>query len=245
MLALVWPRGGADEAPRRASLESRGHEYRPCSLAALRGQVEAAQRAYTALTDYRAIMRKQERVDDKLLPMEDVEVLFRKPHDVYMKWIGDVHRGREVLYGSGVASGKLLVHNGSFPDVSLELDPTGAMATRGTRHSIQDAGLGFIIDLLAADLERAASRDPDALELREFDGDRGPCFAARFPAVDNAGYYAAIVELCMDAGLRLPVRVIVRDAGERLIESSEYSELRVDVGLTDSDFNRANPAYHF
>ncbi len=237
--------GGANEAPARASPEPRRREGRACSLARLQEHVEAARRAYAGLTDYTATMKKQERVGGELLPPEEIEVRFRKPHDVYMKWIDKMHHGREVLYGSHVAGGKLLVHNGSFPDVTLELDPNGALATHNTRHSIQDAGLGFIINRLAADLERAAERDPGALELREFADDRGPCFAARFPEADRTGYYAADVEVCMDTALRLPMRVIVRGAGNELLESSEYTDLRVDVGLTDRDFDRANADYRF
>ena len=47
-----------------------------------------------------------------------------------------------------------------------------------------------------------------------------------------------------DLGLS-EVLVQAWDAAERMIEDYEYRELRVNVGLTDRDFDTGNPAYNF
>lgn len=71
-------------------------------------------------------------------------------------------------------------------------------------------------------------RDPDA-------GD--PVFVPR--------YYAGRMLLWVDEELRLPIRAEIFDHDGRLYERYEHRDLRINVGLTDADFDPANPEYDF
>jgi len=58
-------------------------------------------------------------------------------------------------------------------------------------------------------------------------------------------YYAARAVVWIGHEPRLPLRLEIYDGQGRLYESYEHSELAINVGLTDMDFDRRNPEYHF
>jgi outer membrane lipoprotein-sorting protein len=58
-----------------------------------------AQAAYSSVTSYTAVFHKQQRVQGKLLPEETIQVKFKKPCSLYMKWIEEPYRGSELIYG--------------------------------------------------------------------------------------------------------------------------------------------------
>jgi hypothetical protein len=58
-------------------------------------------------------------------------------------------------------------------------------------------------------------------------------------------YYAGKVLLWVDEELRLPIMALIYDHDGNLYERYEHHDLRVNVGLTDADFDPKNPAYGF
>jgi outer membrane lipoprotein-sorting protein len=48
-----------------------------------------------------------------------------------------------------------------------------------------------------------------------------------------------------DLESKLPLRIEIYDAGDRLMEQYGYEDLRLNVGLSDRDFDPANPDYRF
>ena len=58
-------------------------------------------------------------------------------------------------------------------------------------------------------------------------------------------YYAARAVVWIGHEPRLPLRLEIYDGQDRLYESYEHSELAINIGLTDMDFDRGNPEYHF
>lgn len=58
-------------------------------------------------------------------------------------------------------------------------------------------------------------------------------------------YYAARVVLWIGREPRLPLKLEIYDSMDRLYESYEHSELRINIGLTDMDFDPTNPEYRF
>ncbi|MBN2493898.1 MAG: DUF1571 domain-containing protein [Deltaproteobacteria bacterium] len=90
--------------------------------------------------DYTAIMYKQERFVDKLGPVEKMSIKFASPFKVYIKFL-TVHKGREAIYVRGRNSNEAKVHKGSFPDLTVNLDPRGSMAMEGNHHPVTDFGL--------------------------------------------------------------------------------------------------------
>jgi nucleoid-associated protein YgaU len=58
-------------------------------------------------------------------------------------------------------------------------------------------------------------------------------------------YYAGRVLLWVDERLRLPIRAEIFDHDGNPYERYEHRDLEVNVGLTDADFDPANPGYDF
>ncbi|MBK9756318.1 MAG: DUF1571 domain-containing protein [Nannocystis sp.] len=210
----------------------------------LLGAMEAA---YAGVKDYTATLLKQERVKGKLLPRETIQVKFRKPFSIYMKWTGSEKAGQEVLYVRGRNDGQMRAHPGSFPDVTVSLKPGSGLAMRGNRHPITEASLGDVLALMLRDLKRSEARPQDGVTLTDLGeetrfGARVRCVEGRFPA---DGYYAPRLRICVFVASKLLSRVQAWDAGDRLVEDYEYRDLRVNVGLRDRDFAEDNPAYKF
>lgn len=210
----------------------------------LLGAMEAA---YASVKDYTATLLKQERVKGKLLPRETIQVKFRRPFSIYMKWTGAEKAGQEVLYVRGRNDGQMRAHPGSFPDVTVSLKPGSGLAMRGNRHPITEASLGDVLALMVRDLKRSEARPQDGVTLTDLGeetrfGARVRCVEGRFPA---EGYYAPRLRICVFVASKLLSRVQAWDAGDRLVEDYEYRDLRVNVGLRDRDFAEDNPAYNF
>ena len=58
-------------------------------------------------------------------------------------------------------------------------------------------------------------------------------------------YYAGKVLLWVDEELKLPIQALIYDHDGNLYEQYEHHDLRVNVGLTDADFDPKNSAYGF
>jgi hypothetical protein len=94
---------------------------------------------------YHAFMRKQERIDGKLQPSEDVEVYFREePHSVLMDWRSGERRAKTALYVEGENDGKALIRpagvGGLFVRV-VSRDPEGDDARQAGRYTLKQFGL--------------------------------------------------------------------------------------------------------
>jgi hypothetical protein len=58
-------------------------------------------------------------------------------------------------------------------------------------------------------------------------------------------YYGGQAEFNVSKETGLPVRVIIRDWQGRLYEQYDYTEVKLNAGLTSRDFDPGNPEYHF
>jgi hypothetical protein len=76
-------------------------------------------------------------------------------------------------------------------------------------------------------------------------GWRGPRDPGAGDSVFVPRYYAGRVELWVDEELRLPIRALIFDHAGELYERYEHRDLRINVGLSDADFDPKNPAYDF
>lgn len=235
-----------------ALVATAGVDARPGDGEAARAReaVYAMESAYAKIRDYTAVLHKRERVRGELMPTEQIEVKFRKPLSVYMKWIAGPNEGREVIYVRGANDGKMIAHKGSFPDVTVSLRPTSSMAMQGNRHPITDVGFGHMIDIVARDARRSALHPEDRVTYVDLGeslvhGAASRCLEQLVPPPAVARYYAARARLCYAVRTKLPTRVTVWDTGGELLEDYGYAQIRVDVGLGDAEFDPGNPAYKF
>ncbi len=212
--------------------------------------IRQMQSTYAAISGYTCTFYKRERVNGKLLPRERIFMKFRKPFSVYMRWIGEEHEGQEVIYVRGKHDGKMIAHRGSFPDITLRVNPSGVLAMRNNRHPVTEAGIGATIQDIVSDYRRAEAHPEDSVSYtylgeREIYGQNCRCYEVRVPDDRSAPYYALRSEICINEENALPVRIRVWNTRGALVEDYGFGDLDLQPGLTDRDFQPDNPAYEF
>jgi hypothetical protein len=213
-----------------AGPEATSAEPDPLALA------RSAHEQLAQLKDSVALFRKTERIDGKLQPTQTAEIKVRcKPYSVYMKWVEQPYKGRQVVYQEGRFQDKLIANVGDlfgFGSV-FALDPEGPEATKGNRHPITEAGIQHITERLYEQFNLASadgSLRARFLGAEDFAG--RPTFKI-MRVLDDGGYRYWNI----DTELLLPIRVATYDADFQLLETYSFSKLRLNVGLTDDDFD--------
>ena len=190
---------------------------------------------YQKVNDYTATFRKQERIAGKLMPVHLMSLEFRKPLSVHLVWRDGSFKDCEALYVAGRYDGKLLVylgHLGSFRKV-MKLDPQGVEALRGSSHPIGEAGVGHLLERMVEQFENARAAGTlrtEDLTQEEIDG-RKTWRVMR--VLEDGGRRVWNV----DQELMFPTRVITRDKEGQLVESFAYTDVKVNPGLRDEDFD--------
>ena len=93
---------------------------------------------------YRCVLHKQERLDGKLQPSEEIACQFReKPFSVLMDWREGARLAQKTLYVKGENDDKLLVKPAGFLALAgvVERDPNGDDARKSSRVPITDFGI--------------------------------------------------------------------------------------------------------
>jgi len=165
-------------------------------------------------------------------------------------------RGREVIWVENENDGNLLVREAGMLGAlgTIPLPPEGMLAMRGQRYPITEIGLTRLLEKL---IERG-SRDRDNPDVRVFftEGyvfDDARLTHLRIERDQPSGLEGdfSIAELVLDRERNLIVSFRSfgwpkKSGGEPvLIESYEYLDLKINVGLTDRDFDTSNPDYTF
>jgi len=212
--------------------------------------LDRADKQYAQVHDYTSVMVSRERVKDALLPEERVFLKFQRTFKVYMRWMEGPSKGREGLYVAGAHDGKFLVYEPSgFQRLfTAALEPTDARVMDKSRHPVTDVGIGRLLEIVGANARRAARNGV----LRVVDRGIGEVAGRRVRHVEGilprdaeAGYYGYRVQLSFDLEHRLPIRVVVYDWSDQLVEDYTYADLRLNPGLTTLDFDPSNKEYGF
>ena len=216
--------------------------------------------------DYTARMAKRESVNGQLGKTSFMDLKIRcprvtpqgqqTPFSIYMKFLQPrAEAGREVMWVDGRDDGNLLAHvpGGIIGLRTFELDPKGMMAMKGQRYPIYEAGL----ENLVVKLIEKATRDRAAgnCEVTYRDGlalNKRPCSLIEVVHHQKrAPYEFHKAQVLIDDELNVPVRYTSYDwpkspgAKPQILEQYTYVNLKMNVGLTDEDFNPKNPAYNF
>lgn len=212
--------------------------------------LDQAERRYAEVEDYAAIFLRRELIGEVLRPQETILLKFQRPFKVYLKWLQGPGKGREGLYVAGAHKDRFLVHEGrGFRSlVTAALDPSHPRVLEESRHPITDTGIGRLLEIIGENARRADRNG--VLRLV----DRGPGTVADrrvyqvegiLPRDPGAGYYCYRVLVSFDQENDLPIRVVVYDWNDRIVEEYEYTQLRLNAGLTDQDFDPENQDYGF
>ncbi|NIO16582.1 MAG: DUF1571 domain-containing protein [Deltaproteobacteria bacterium] len=198
---------------------------------------------------YTGIFHKQERIGGKLRKKETIFFKFKRPFKIYMKWIERPYRGRELIYVEGRNKNRIKAREGGLLGLfTVNLDPMGSKVMRENRHPITESGLENLVKLIAEQVRRGVASG----ELTSRDRGEDEVFGRRtrklegiFPDDERKGYYCYRTVLDMDMEAKVPIRVLVYDWEDRLIENYGFEDLRLNAGLTEEDFNPDNPEYGF
>lgn len=222
----------------------------------------------TNVLDYTAILAKRESVKGVIGSPSYMNVKFRNarkldngttsPFSIYMKFLKPRgSAGREVIWVDGQNKNNLLVHEPKGTPLvgnrTFSLAPNGFMAMKGQRYPIYKAGLESLIVNLIEKAERDRAAGPCICNYREGANiNKRPCSCIELVHPDRRAPYEFHKALVfIDKELNLPVRYAAYDwpvvpGGEApLIEEYTYYNVKVNVGLTDLDFDSKNPAYKF
>ncbi len=214
------------------------------TLLGLLGSMEAS---YARVADYSAVFRKQERVREVLQNEESVILKFRKPFQVYMKWLEGP--SKEALYLDGQHGNKVVAHcDGVGAGLTWSLDPKGSILMKDNRHPITDVGFGFIIDVMRKNIPLAIKHSEiEVVRISEesLEGRQVTVVEAKFSSQEGRKYYAQRMICHIDKELQLPVGITCFDEKDVLVEDYGYKDVKINAGLTDQDFSKDNTTYKF
>jgi len=199
-------------------------------------------------------LRRREQVNGKSNPEEIILFRWRKqPWCVYFKWIGGESKGREVLYVKGLYGDKL--HTILAPCDSNFFMPAGKLLTfapdsvlvrSASRHSITEAGIGYMIEQFGR-LVNAAATNPSAVSTLKYVGMVSRAeFSKPLEGAEQTIAPGSEQQLpqggrrlwLFDTDSRLPVLMITRDDHGQEVEYYCYDRLLYS-GLDADDFDPA------
>jgi hypothetical protein len=226
---------------------------------------ESLQRSQAEVRDYTALLTRRCRVDGKLGDFTQSQVKIRNrrveqdrvttPMSVYMKFISpDSVKGREVIWVEGANDGQLVVHEAGLKNLlTIRLEPNGSLAMRGQRYPITEVGL----EKLAEQLIEKGNRDRQhgECQVEFYQGakvnDRN-CRMVQITHPDKRQHFDFhLAQVFFDEELNLPIRYAswswpTEPGGQPVLEEEyTYSEVRINAGLTDLDFDPDNPEYGY
>ena len=209
-----------------------------------------AEKSYAGVTDYTSVFVSRERIGGTLRPPETIQLKFQRPFKVYMKWVDGPSRGREGLYVSGANNGRFFIHEprGIQRFFTVALEPTDRRVMEESRHPVTDVGIGRLLEIVGTNARRGAQ----AGVLQVIDRGLGDVAGRRVRQVEaillrdaKAGYYCYRVLLAFDEENHLPIRIVVYDWTDQVVEEYTHAQLQLNPGLTERDFDPENREYGF
>jgi hypothetical protein len=205
--------------------------------------------------DYTAIFSKCEVLGGELNKERDAMKVRHEPFSVYLRVIEPTSSaGQEVIYVDGRNDGNLIAHTVGFGSSligRISLDPDGMIAKRGNRYTIKDVGLKNLVKKLIDLGSRKELFRESTVTVEESLFSERPCTQVDISSPRPVGdFRLATARIVIDREWDVPVHYEAYEwppAGEKpfLSETYSYYDLEFDVGLTDHDFDPANPAYSF
>lgn len=219
------------------------------------------------IRDYTTTMVKRERVKGELT---DVEFIFMKirnrkldqngkvivPFSVYTKHLKPASKkGQEAIWVEGHNDNKIIAH-GSGPirgKIKVKIDPEGALAMQDNRYPIYTAGMENLCQML---MEKGMEeRQYPECEVKfykdaKINGRKCLLIEMRHP-VQRPHFEWTLARVYVDEELQIPIRFVSwgfpesRGGRPILLEEYTYTSLKLNVGLTDADFDPDNPNYAY
>jgi outer membrane lipoprotein-sorting protein len=196
--------------------------------------------SYERVHDYTTTYEKEERAISNG-EAQRIKLYFRKPLDVRMEWLDEKGAVDQIaVYQQDRNDGKLIARrHGMLGSVvgTMRLDIHDRRAMEDSRHPITEVGLGHVIAQASRAMRQgqAESKPPveETVQGRravrfEIDGKAGA------PLFGVAGARRATI--WVDPERKLPIRVEIVDEAGGMLERHRFTDLRINVGLTDATF---------
>jgi len=210
------------------------------------------------LKDYTALLSKQETINGEKQAAQAMEIKIRhKPFSVYLKFrFPRELAGQEVIYIEGQNDGNMWAHGVGLQRKfgTLSLDPNGLIAGRGNKYPITEIGILNLVDKLVEVGEKDMKYGECTVnyyeDIKSAEGRNCTMIQVIHP-IPRKHFIFYVARILVDNEFNLPIRYesyewpTEKDTEPPLIEIYEYQRLRLDVGLTDEDFNIKNPKYNF
>lgn len=195
---------------------------------------------------YACLLHKQERINGKLQPSEEIEVFFREePFSVLFDWKKGTRLAQRTLYVKGKFNDQLVVKPAGLASLVglVERDPNGADAQRSGRYPLTEFGIKIGMERTLAAWQAAAKQG--ALQV-EFLGERKikeagdrPCWVLKRtgykkPEEDGVteftGYY--------DTETWLQVGTVLKGPGNQLIGDYFFRDIKLNPEFKEGTFTR-------
>lgn len=218
------------------------------------------------IRDYSCVLIKRERVEGKLVSYQHLEGKIRhrqqesgkvtQPFSVYLKFLAPSKvKGREVLYVEGANDGDLIARRGGqrLASLTMRLEPTGRLAMEGQRYPITEIGIltlvKRLVEVMEEDIQLGGAPDVQFFDDAKLGGRSCTHIQVIHPTRGDHRYHMARVFI--DKEMNVPVYYAAYDwpateGGKPvLLEEYAYTSVKLNVGLSDLDFQRSNPKYGF
>ena len=202
------------------------------------------------VTDYTCQFLKQEKIDDEIHTPELMFIKLRvKVFSIYVRWIGDYAKGQEALFVDGQNDGKVIAHPSGFVGFfvhNVRIDPNGKTALKHSRRPLTNGGMANMLRLVIPQCEHAKANGDLALTyegIREQDG--RPCYVFKRVLPNKFDYPCPVLAIFIDRQFLTCIRTDAYDWDGSLLSQYIYSNLVINPGLTDADFDADNRDYGF
>ena len=218
--------------------------------------IEDCQVRYRELRDYTCTFTKRERIKGQMTPLHLLTMKVRtEPRSIYLKF-QQPSAGREAIYIVGQHNGKVLAHDvgiNRFLAGTLHLDPNGGRAMEDCRHPISEAGIGPLLTTL--ETRWSSELDPaEAVVIfhnEQMVGGRRCMMIETTHPEKRPEFMFYRVRLFIDEEIGLPIHFEAYDWPiapgmlADIVEEYSYRDLKLNVGLSDIDFDVSNKDYAF
>ena len=215
------------------------------------------------IKDYEAQLIRRERINGRLTGYQYCDVKIRNaqpkqdvPFSIYMKFTKPTAvNGREAIWVKGSNDDKIIAHEAGalLGKITVFLNPTGPIAMRDNRYPIYEAGFKVLVERL---IEKASrEKQYGECEVKIESGKKfakRPCTVIEVVHPEPREYFEFHKALIyIDDELQLPVRYEAYTWPEKrggdpvLLEQYLWTKIKLNVGLTDDDFNPRSKKYNY
>lgn len=223
-------------------------------MAKMKELFNQANAKFAGIDSYISRFRRREVVNGRQMPEDRILFKFRKePYSIYFKWLdGTANEGREIIYVKGMYDDKIQVRTGkrdSLFQMQIALDLHSERATASSRHTMDEAGFGFLLDSLGQALASQEAGDQKSGSFQYLGPQQRPESAAPMECILQqvpAGVEKQLPRggqrywfFCSDTRLQecgLPVLLITYDDSRREVEYYFHDLFNLNV-VSPQDFD--------